>query len=773
MPAARPARPLSAPARLCLAAGLALGSAFAAGHALAQSPPPAPDIIIHSIEPIFPREATQHVRLTHADASISFADQVVTTELVLTLSNAASRPLESQILLPVPEGAVLRSFQLEGPGVPTLEARLLPRDEARRVYEEIVRKLRDPGLVEIAGLNLIRTSVFPVPAGGVVRARLTYEQVLKADSGRLDYALPRSEALRGSGVTWTYAIRAKGARPLSALYSPSHELLVTRQGPAELTATVTPSAAGAPGPLRLALLTEPASGPLAASLIAYPDPEAGGGYFMLLAAPTPTPADRDARAGLQREITLVLDRSGSMQGEKFEQARNAALQVVEGLADGERFNLIDYSDTIASFASQPLPKDAPAMDRFRAYVAGLRPVGGTNIHDALLESLRPAPADGQVPIVLFLTDGLPTVGRTAEHEIRAAVTASNAHARRVFTFGVGHDVNAPLLSSIAADSRGATTFVQPGEDVEARVGQVFRRLTGPVLASPALSATGEGRPIADMLPATLPDVFEGDQLVLVGRYVSAANGPVALTLTGAAASGPVSVTLTLDPAQASVQNGYVARLWAGRRIASLIDHIRKLGAEGVAASDPRTKELVDEVTRLSTRFGILTEYTAFLAAENQPIASLRDASERVQAGLAPAVAERAGAGAVRQEENIMAQSASRSISAQNTWTDAQGERVQVQTVQVANDRALFQRLPRAGAQNAQRRWVDAGLMSQISAGQRKDDDAPDQTIDFASPEYFQLLDRLAREQRQGVLAQDGQIELLVDGRRVLVQPAQR
>jgi Ca-activated chloride channel family protein len=770
MPIARH-RPWFSPVSLLLASGLALAAGAAPASAHRESR--VPDIIIPSIDRIFPREPAQHVRLTHADASITFADQVATTELVLTLSNPTGAALESQLILPVPEGAVLRAFQLEGPGLPTLEARLLPRDEARRVYEEIVRKLRDPGLVEIAGLNLIRTSVFPVPANAIVRARLTYEQVLKAESGRIDYALPRSESLRGSGVTWTYAVRATGARPISALYSPSHELAVTRQGPAQLSATVTPATAAAAGPLRLSLLSEPAAGPLAASLIAYPDPEAGGGYFMLLAAPAPTPADRDARAGLLREITLVLDRSGSMQGEKFEQARNAALQVVTGLAEGERFNLIDYSDTIASFAPQPLAKDPAVMDRFRAYLSALRPVGGTNIHDALLESLRPAPAAGQVPIVLFLTDGLPTVGRVGEHEIRSAATASNPHARRVFTFGVGHDVNAPLLSSIAADSRGATTFVQPGEDVEARVGQVFRRLTGPVLASPALAAAGEARPVNDMLPATLPDVFEGDQLVLVGRYSALEPGSITLTLTGAAASGPVSVTLSLDPAQASVQNGYVARLWAGRKIGSLIDQIRRLGAGGIATSDPRIKELVDEVTRLSTRFGILTEYTAFLAAENQPIASLDDLSRRVTGGLAPAVAERSGAAAVRLEENLMAQSAGRSLSVQNVWTDAQGKRVQVQTVQVANDRALFQRLPRAGARNAQRRWVDAELMSQISAGQRRDDDAPDQTIEFASPEYFRLADRLAAQQRQAVLAQDGQIELLVDGQRVLVQPPQR
>ncbi len=145
--------------------------------------------------------------------------------------------------------------------------------------------------------------------------------------------------------------------------------------------------------------------------------------------------------------------------------------------------------------------------------------GGTNIHDALLESLRPAPAEGTLPIVLFMTDGLPTIGQTSEASIRDLARQHNPHHKRIFSFGVGVDVNTPLLEKIAYENRGFTTFILPAEDVEVKVGRVFDRLKGPVLADPELTIGGDGpRRVSALIPDRLPDLFEGDQIVLLGQY---------------------------------------------------------------------------------------------------------------------------------------------------------------------------------------------------------------------------------------------------------------
>lgn len=734
------------------------GSAF---PARAQVSIDADNVVIPQVRPLPWREQVGVVRLSAVEATVTINDQVATTELVLTLENPTSRPLETQVLLPVPAKSAVRSFQLEGAG-PTLEAKLLPRDEARRIYEEIVRRTRDPGLVEFMDQQLIKTSVFPVPPNGAQKARIVYEQVLSADLNRVEYVLPRSDAIASSGVTWTYNIRVRSGAPIATLYSPSHELSVERVGPGELKARVTPAAASAPGPLRLAYLTDHGR-ELTSSVITYPDPEGGGGYFMLLAAGLDAGLDAPA---LKRELTLVLDRSGSMQGAKIEQARKAALQVIAGLREGELFNIVDYSDTVATLSPHPIAKDAAAVKRVEEYLANIRAVGGTNIHDALLEAVRPAPAQGVVPLVLFLTDGLATVGVTQETPLREAVSKGNAHHRRIFTFGVGFDVNAALLSAVAQRSRGASTFVLPDEDIEVKVGQVYRRLSGPVLSMPKLAALdAKGEPasglIAEVLPGELPDVFQGDQVIAVGRYTGSVSGPVRIRLDGDGPSGRRSVDATLDPAHASAVNSYVARLWAGRKIGFLIDQIRTLSSDApLPPEDPRMKELVGEITRLSTRFGILTEYTAFLAVETGEIAPAAAAARETALNLAPAATLRAGAGGVGVQTRVDAQraqqqsmNAGRFVAADNTVREAEG-------VRQAGAKSLYRR---------QARWMDSELVYAIQNGKRQQEEKPDEVVEFASAEYFKLADRLAREGRQSALAQAGEIELLVAGRRILIQ----
>ena len=277
------------------------------------------------------------------------------------------------------------------------------------------------------------------------------------------------------------------------------------------------------------------------------------------------------------------------------------------------------------------------------YLAAIRPSGGTNIHDALVEALRPEPRRGMLPMVLFLTDGLPTVGRTGERTIRDMVERGNAHHRRIFTFGVGEDVNAPLLDRLAELTRGTSTYVLPGEDVELKVAGVFKRLSGPVLADVTLTARdATGRtamiPVEDVIPATMPDLFEDDQLIVLGRYRW--DGPITFRIAGNYLGRKRTFEFTFDmQGAATTRNAFVPRLWASRRIGELIDQIRQIGAPGSGPGsgtfdpfhDPRTRELAEAVLQLSTEWGILTEYTAFLATEGTDLSDW-DNMRRVAGG---------------------------------------------------------------------------------------------------------------------------------------------
>ncbi len=753
-----------------IAPGHPVGPVTAAGFHTTAS-----NLIIPQSRAYALRAHAQQIQISEVAAEIRIVHQVATTTLDVGLNNPSGQQQEAEMLIPVPEGAVLRGFDFVGTSKePT--AKLLPKAEATAIYRSIVSKLRDPALLEFAGYNLVRSSVFPVPARGTQRVRLVYEHILKADGNRVDYVLPRSESFEATATPWKISVRVGSKTPISAVYSPSHQIAVERPASEQAVVRVAGETKLEPGPFRLSYLTEGIG--LTASLLAYPDARVGGGYFLLLAG---VPADAGKQAAIKREVTLVIDRSGSMSGEKIEQARAAALQVVEALEEGESFNIIDYSDSVARFAERPVIKDRQQLSQARAYIKRLKADGGTNIHDALVEALDQPPTSGMLPLTIFLTDGVPTSGVTRESAIRSAVVAANKHKRRIFSFGVGFDVNAPLLTSVANATRATATFVFPKEDVESKVSQVFRRLSGPVLADPQLATldtngTITTRAVRELLPSELNDVFDGDQIVLLGQYQD--NQPLHFRVSGNYLGTQRTFDLKFHLSKATVRNAFVPRLWASRKIARLIETISDAGADATTASlrggrtalvsnhvgtnapvGPKMKELVDEIVRLSTEYGVLTEYTAFLATDGTDF-SQRDAlNERARLSLVNnAQFMRSGQGSVTQGVNMSAQRTQASANRSNYFINQNAERVEITNVQQITDRTFFKR---------NNRWVDSSVLD------REKTLKPDQIVEFGTPEFYKLVDRLVLEGRQGILALSGEMLLSIDGKTVLVKAPQK
>jgi Ca-activated chloride channel family protein len=760
------------------------GGAPAASKAAAQQVRPASgaavyttsasNLIIPQSRAYVVRPQAEQVKVSSVVVDINIAQQVATTTMSVTLSNPAARQQEAEMLVPVPEGAVVRGFDFSGSGKEA-SAKLLPKAEAKALYNSIVGQLRDPALLEFAGYNLVRSSVFPVAANTAMTIRLTYEQILAADGNRVDYVLPRSESFEAGETPWKITARVRSKPPVSTVYSPSHQVVTERDAAGTVEVRIPGESKIDPGPFRLSYLTD--GGGLTASLLAYPDERVGGGYFLLLAG-VPASARPDRAQGIKREVTLVIDRSGSMAGEKMEQARAAALQVLGALEEGEAFNVVDYHGEVAKFAERPVIKNAQTLGEARKYVKRLKIDGGTNIHDALVEAMRQEATPGALPLTLFLTDGMPTVGETRETAIRKAVVAANTHKRRIFTFGVGYDVNAPLLNSLANATRATSTFVFPKEDVEAKVAQVFRKLSGPILADPRLAimeASGEATPrrARELMPAELGDVFEGDQIVVLGQYVG--EEPLNFRIEGNYFGTPRSFDFTFDVrGAATTRNAFVPRLWASRKIARLIEAISDAGADapgqilnlrngprGITAApapavmDPKLKELVDEIVRLSTEYGILTEYTSFLATEGTDF-SRRDAlNEEAQRNFVQfAQGTRSGMGGISQAVNVSAQRTQTNLNRSNNFIGQNMERVEIRNVQQISDRTFFRRGTR---------WVDARLL------EREKTAKPDQIVEFGTPEFERLVERFVKEGRQGLLALSGEMLLVVDGKTVLIR----
>jgi Ca-activated chloride channel family protein len=563
--------------------------------------------------PTVPFHRSFEVREVSLDARVR--DQVAEVQVSQTFHNPGSFQLDAEYLFPLPEDGAVQNFVLLVDGR-ELPGRLMSKDEARRIYEEIVRTKRDPALLEYMGRGLYRTSVFPIPPGADRRVTMRYTQVCKRDRDVVEFAYPfgtqKFTAKPIQRLSLTVRIDSRDA--IKSVYSPSDDATVSRLGDHE--ARVTYERRDTIPTTDFRLLYTLADGALGASVLSYRPEGSDDGYFLLLASPEVKPPDVKR---FPKTVIFVLDRSGSMAGKKIEQARNALKFVLGNLREDDTFNIIVYDDRVETFRPELQRYGARTRDEAERFVENVREGGSTNIQDALKTALQMVRDQSRPSYVLFLTDGLPTAGETRETSIAENARAANLGRARLFVFGVGYDVNARLLDRLSGGNSGTSEYVKPDENIEAKVARFYSRLT-----SPALSGIRVGMRDTDLnrtYPRDVPDLFEGGQLVLVGRYRQ--SGPTAVRVSGRVGGEERSFEFPCDLASPGRGGTYdfVEKLWATRRVGDLIDQIDLHG---------RSKELVDELIALSTRYGILTPYTSFLADERVTTFALSE--NRARAG---------------------------------------------------------------------------------------------------------------------------------------------
>jgi Ca-activated chloride channel family protein len=548
------------------------------------------------------------IRYHYVDVNIE--NQVAVTHVDQVFHNPNDWTVEGTYVFPIPRGAAVTNFILWIDGQP-VQGEVLDANEARRTYEEIVREMQDPALLEYADQGAVKARIFPIPSGGERRIELEYTEVLAAENGLVRYLYPLNtekfstlplEEVRVS-------VNVKSTMPIRAAYSPSHPVAISEDGKYHLKAgyedyDIKPDTDFA--------FYYSVGENEAFHLLSYRDPGDDfdlNGFFTLLLAPRP-----DASAEiLPKDLILVLDRSGSMEGEKFSQAQSALVYILTHLNPEDRFNIISFSTSIDTYARSLV--ETSEIEDAVSWVNRLSAVGSTDINRALLEAA--SLGDNERPTYLiFLTDGLPTEGVVESSKILENIQNSASGNLRLFAFGVGYDVDTYLLDSLAENHHGTSSYVVPGEQLDEILSAFYGKISTPVLTDLELDF-GE-LVVTDVYPSPLPDLFDGSQIVVVGRYRE--GGSTDVTLTGVVNNMTQSFTFpdqvfSPDSRAASAENGslqFIPRLWATRKIGYLLNQVRLHGPE---------QETIDQIVRLSIRFGIVTPYTSYLVTEPSPLGS--------------------------------------------------------------------------------------------------------------------------------------------------------
>ena len=549
----------------------------------------------------FPRSPVQ---LVEQKVDVKLTDRAAEVSVECTYLNSFNRDLEGEWIFPLPAEAAVDRFSMFVGGE-EIKAELLDAATARHIYETIVAQTRDPALLEYVDRQLLRARIFPIEAGKEAAVKLYYTHPLTADFGVTDFVFPIL-AEQWSSTAWNdpqrrvksaMKITINTVSTLKSVTSPTHDVDVDHADDHHASVTGSPEVLRQSGDFHLLCAYD--NREITAQFLTTENED--GKFFMGIIAP----GNGEGMEVLAKDVVFCFDRSGSMQGEKIVQARDALKFCLGSLNPEDRFGLLWFNDALDVHTSSLSASNAQSIKQALHAIDAVSAEGGTFIYGALDRALDLFESNDRPKYLVFLTDGLPTVGTNNPDGILNMVTRANKHHARLFTFGVGYDLNAGLLNDLAEQNSGFSAYVSPEENVEVAVSNFFRKMSRPVLSDCRLEFD-RGVVINDMYPPILPDVFAGNEIVVFGRFIN--EGETEVHLHGTRGTTAVNHTFAAGFTPREGQYPFIAKLWAGRRIGHLLDAMRTSG---------ETQEVKDEAIRLSKRYGIMTPYTSFLAAPEE------------------------------------------------------------------------------------------------------------------------------------------------------------
>ena len=696
-----------------------------------------------------PTSGMFHLELRSMQVSTKITGQSATTSLDQVFYNPGNRAFQGYYYYPLPKHSSIGKFTMYINGKET-PGELLDAKKAKSIYEGIVRKMQDPALLEYSGQELLRIRIFPVPARGEQRVKLTYTHSLPMENGTVEYVFPmkQNKIMESLGTVVrpdrrkpepifttipqiSFRIEIEGTQDIKTLYCPTHEMEIVRKD--DRHATLGFESQGFSKEQDLKIYYSGSKEKMDVSILNFREEKEDGFFFLNL---SPGLATREEV--INKDITFVLDASGSMAGEKMNQAKQALSFCINNLNEKDRFNIVRFSTEASALYDQLATADKNHVQEAEKYIKDLKAIGGTNIEEALEMALNTNTTEGRPHFIVFLSDGKPTIGETGQMALLQKVKDNNSKDTRIFTFGIGTNLNTHLLDGITQLTQAYRTYVLPDEDIEIKVSDFFTKVSSPILTNLKLEFPKEFK-ATQVYPKNGADLFKGSTLSVLGRYSGKGNGNI--TLSGMVNGKKVTYNYPIKLEELNTTYEFIPPMWATRAVGYLLEQIRLQGNQ---------QELIDEVVRLSKAYGIITPYTSYLILEDEQqqigMRNLRqeDAifSNRMRS-QAPASRDKAareyessmkqidGKASVQASEELQDMNASDNLAKTQTgkarmnYKDQQGqERNLTDGIRYIQGRAIYQN----GNQ-----WIDA--QTQLASNQS----LPTRRVQFNSEAYFKLI----------------------------------
>ncbi len=685
-------------------------SVFADGFIVIPRPHPLPNP--------FPLEVKYH----NVDVEINEVSAV--TKIDQSFYNPSQYQLEGFYIFPIPKGAVINNFTMVINGKET-KADLIDSDKAKKIYEDIVRQMRDPALLEYSGQNIFKLRIYPIEPKSEKKISITYEQLLETDNNLFEYLYPLNTEKFSAKPLKNVSVKIdiKSKDKIKNIYCPTHNVEIVNKD--DKHSIISYEAKDVKPDTDFKLYFSKNSSTVGLSLLSYKSKN-DDGYFFFSASPS---IDINKNNIENKDITFILDVSGSMSGEKIQQAKKALLYCVNNLNEGDRFNIIRFSTEAYSLFKSLENAERQNIKLAKKFIDNLQATGGTNIEDAFNEVFKNYKKSNRPHFIIFLTDGRPTIGEMNEEKLVKKIIDTNKTKSKIFTFGLGNDINTHLLDKLTDATKAWRTYVNEKEDIEIKVSNFYDKIQSPVLSDVKLNF--DNIEVYQTYPKDLPDFFKGSSLIVFGRYKQGGNSKI--TLSGNLDGKIKKFSLTNKFETDNDEYNFIPTIWASRRIGYLLDLIRLNGQD---------KELVEEITALAREHGIITPYTSYLIMEDEDKRTrsgnladdLQTLPQRPELKLQHesdyfGMNKKSGSGSVRTSEEFQNLNSAINFNQMQqgkdrlSYKDSKGYLQNLsQQVKNISGRAFYQQ---------DRFWIDSQLQNQNVKNTKR--------IQFNSDEYFALL----------------------------------